>query len=121
VRELLLGAYRAHLARAGLKPGDRVAAVDLLPLVALAVQPDAFLADPRRKAFAEYGRARFAWDLAALVRAGLLSAGGLRLEIGPATMGATADKRRVLWLEVGSSGGQYYGSLRFVPAGGGER
>ncbi|MBI5487022.1 MAG: hypothetical protein HY905_06790 [Deltaproteobacteria bacterium] len=114
-REVLLGAYRAVLARAGRAPGERVDLVDLLPEIALVVQGDKFRSDPRKGSFSDYPRAQFAWDLAALVRAGLLSAGGLRLEIGPATMGTTAHKRRVLWLEAGAGGGQYCLSLRFVP------
>jgi hypothetical protein len=112
---VLLGAYRSLLARAGREFGERVDVVDLLPEVALAVQGEKFRGDPRRGSFADYPRAQFAWDLAALVRSGLLAAGGLRLEIGPATMGTTAHKRRVLWLEAGPGGGQYCLSLRFVP------
>jgi len=113
-RGVLLGAYRAWLARTGQQFGERVGVVDLLPEVALALQGDKFRADPRRGTFVDYPRAQFAWDLAALVRSGLLAAGGLRLEIGPATMGTTAHKRRVLWVEGGPGGGQYCLSLRFV-------
>ncbi|MDI7268679.1 MAG: hypothetical protein QME96_11865 [Myxococcota bacterium] len=116
--ESLLGAYRGWLARAGRAFGDRVDAVDLLPEVAVAMQGDDFLADPRRSSFADYPRAQFAWDVARLLESGLRGAGGMRLEIGPATMGSTARKRRVLWLEVGPGGGQYYASLRFATEAG---
>jgi hypothetical protein len=112
--EALLGAYRALLARTGRSFGDRVEAVELLPEVAVTAQGEQFRADPRRSSFSDYPRAQFAWDLARLLESGLRGAGGLRLELGPATMGSTARKRRVLWLEVGPGGGQYYSSLRFA-------
>ncbi len=119
VRALLLAAYRVCLARQDKAFGDRIDAVDLLPEVALAVQGDRFRADPTRGAFADYGRARFAFDLAAVAAAGLLRSGGTRLELGPATMGSATGKRgRALWLQVGPGGHQFYRSLRFAPDGG---
>lgn len=116
--ELLVGAYRAHLARHGGEFGQRVDAVELLPEVAVAVQGDKFRTDPRRKLFTDYSRAQFAYDLTQLIGAGLTAHNGVRLEMGPATMGATANKRRVLWLEVGPTEGQYFLSLRFTTMAG---
>ncbi|PIE25238.1 MAG: hypothetical protein CSA62_01455 [Planctomycetota bacterium] len=117
----LLGAYRARVGREGKAFGDRVELVDVLPELSLSFAPDA-----ARKASPTAGgkaptltlltRAEFAWLLDRLAREGALAQQGLRLELGTATGGSTKDKKRVLFLEAGMGGGQYYLSLRFVEA-----
>jgi len=112
--EALFAAWGAAVGRAGLPPGSRVELVQLLPEMGVEMQGRGL-----RKEAAAPSRAEFAFGLDALARSGGLEAGGKRIELGTATGGSTKDKKRVLYLEAGFGGGQYYLTLRFVPAGGG--
>ena len=112
--EALFAAWGAAVGRAGLAPGSRVELVQLLPEMGVE-----YLRRGLRKEAAPLTRAEFAFGLDALARSGGLEAGGKRIELGTATGGSTKDKKRVLYLEAGVGGGQYYLTLRFVPGGGG--
>ncbi len=111
--DLLQAAYRTVLVAEGAAPGDRVDLVDvLMPLSMLRVDrkvwrrsgPDALEPFPRHL---------LAFQLAKLRRDGVLERNGARLELGAATGGSTRDKRDVLYVPVGATDGQYYGSLKF--------
>lgn len=92
---------------------------DVLPEVALLVQPKRFRRDPSARNFQPYPRAQFAYDLWRLRRDRCLAHNGWRLVLGSATGGSTRDKKRVFWLEDADGNGQYYLTLRFVQEGGG--
>jgi hypothetical protein len=95
----------------------RVDLADLLGYVAFAFQKKKFMIDPSSSNYRGYGRARFAFDLARLRRAGLLRQRGHRLSLGAATGSATKDKTNVLYLEEGGGRGQYYATCWFVATG----
>ena len=105
-------AYRRTLAAHGLKWGERVDLVELLPELAFLQQSERFRKDPVREAFKPYGKVRFAYDLARLRRARHLEHLGARLTLGTATLGSTRQKDRVMFLEEAGQG-QYYLSLAF--------
>lgn len=106
-------AYRRCLTSAGLKAGERVELVDLLPELAFLMQSERFRKDPTREAFKPYGKVRFAYDLARLRRSRQLEHQGHRLTLGTATLGSTRHKDRVLFLEEAGQG-QYYLTLAFT-------
>jgi hypothetical protein len=115
----LLAAYRARVGREGKSFGERVELVDVLPELSLELNPDVarkavHSATGKAPSVPLLTRAEFAWLLDRLAREGGLAQQGLRLELGTATGGSTKDKKRVLFLEAGMGGGQYYLSLRFV-------
>lgn len=104
-----LAAYRARSARKGVRLGERIDLVDLLTELGLEYVERGIWSQLR-----PLTRPELAFCLDQLARAGSLEVGGLRLELGSATGGTTKDKKRVLFLEAGMGGGQYYLSLRFV-------
>ncbi|MGE0491071.1 MAG: hypothetical protein AB7S38_17825 [Vulcanimicrobiota bacterium] len=114
--ERLYTAYRKTLAGAGRRLGERVDLAELLPDLALAMQPSKFFADPVRDNYKPYGRVRLAYDLARLKKAGLLEHQGKRVTLGTATIGTTKKKDQVLYLEGPGGKGQYYLSLAFQEA-----
>ncbi len=105
-------AYRRCLLSQGLKPGDRVELMDLLPELAFLSQSDRFRKDPTRESFRPYGKVRLAYDLSRLRRSGTLEHQGARLTLGTATLGTARHKDRVLFLEEAGQG-QYYLTLAF--------
>lgn len=106
-------AYRARCGREGKPLGERVHIVDLIPELLVEYELRGM-----RKATSSFGRLELAFCLDRLAREGALEHGGRRLELGTATGGSTKDKKRVLFLTAGMGGGQYYLSVRVVPAGG---
>ncbi len=111
--EKLYLAYRKACAGAGKRPGERVDLAELLPDLALALQPKKFLANPTKDNYTPYGRVRLAYDLARLKREGLFEYQGKRLSLGTATIGTTRQKDKVLYLEGPGGKGQYYLSIAF--------
>lgn len=109
----LYEAYRRCLLAAGLKWGERVDLVDLLPEIAFLQQSEKFRKDPTKESFRPYGKVRLAYDLARLRRSRQLEMHGARLTLGTATLGSTRNKDRVLFLEEAGQG-QFYLSLAFV-------
>lgn len=114
---LLKKAYLSVLARNGAEFGDRVDLVDVtIPLSMLLAKPR----ELRKKgidALKPYPRELLAWQLAKLRQDGMLESEGFRLDLGAATGGSTKNKADVLFIPVGASSGQYYGSLRFERTG----
>lgn len=115
--DALREAYQILRIRQRLPNDARVALTDLLGHLALAFQGKKFLGDPSGSHYRDYGRARFAYDLARLRRAGLLERNDWRLSLGTATGTATKNKKDVLYIEEGGGRGQYYATLWFVAAG----
>lgn len=111
----LLRAYGAALGSAGLRPGERIELVDLLPHAALTYQNAKFLQNPQAKHYRPYTRMRFVYELGRLRAARLLEQGGLRLDLGTATGDSVKNKVRVFYLEDADGQGQYYLTLRFIP------
>lgn len=105
-------AYRRCLLSQGLKSGDRVELMDLLPELAFLSQSDRFRKDPTRESFRPYGKVRLAYDLSRLRRSGNLEHQGARMTLGTATLGTARHKDRVLFLEEAGQG-QYYLTLAF--------
>ncbi len=111
--ELLQGAYRMVVAADGSEPGDRIDLVDVLvPLSMLRVDRSR-LRSRGPEAMEPFSRPLLARQLAELRRDGMLERDGVRLDLGAATGGSPRDKADVLYIPVESTGGQYYGSLRF--------
>ncbi|MFN3199420.1 MAG: hypothetical protein ACE366_13535 [Bradymonadia bacterium] len=117
VFEQITGAYRALLGRKSLPGGERVFLVDLIPELLPARQSDAFWKrqDPRR--LITVTRARLAWELDQLQKARALEQGGWRIVLGTATAGSASQKKKVLFLESGPGGGQYYLSFTLKRTG----
>lgn len=87
--------------------GDRVEINSFLPYLALQFQSKAFGEQPETSRYNGYGRARFAFDLMQLRRAGGLSRDGWRLNLGVAT-GTTASKKgRSLFVEDEQGNGEF--------------
>lgn len=95
---------------------ERVEILDFLPYLALQFQRSAFRVEPTRRNYRDYSRVRFAWDVLQLRRAGMLTHGGWRLNLGVAT-GATASKKnRVIWFEDEDGEGEYKLTVFFTRA-----
>lgn len=95
---------------------ERVEILDLLPFLALQLQPRKFLLEPTAKNFVEYSRAHFAFDLMQLRRASRLSHGDWRLNLGVATGTSASDKKRALFVEDEHGNGEYKLTLYFTRA-----
>ena len=111
--DLLYSAYRTVLVADGAEEGERVDLVDVLVPLGMLKVDRAKLRKKGPEAIEAFPRHQLARQLALLRREGLLEKGGRRLELGAATGGSTKDKTNVLYVPVGATSGQYYGSLRF--------
>lgn len=112
-----LAAYRAALAALGRHFGDRVEILDFLPYLAIGKQSRRFRASPAKESFEPYGKARFAFDILRLRRAGTLARGGLRLNLGVATGTTATQKDRVVYLEDENGDGEYKLTVFFQQTG----
>lgn len=112
-----LSAWRAALAAADRPEGERVELLDFLPYLAIARQTRKFKASPAKETFKSYGKAMFAYDVLRLRRAGALSQGGLRLNLGVATGTTASQKDRVVYLEDEHGDGEYKLTVFFTSSG----
>ncbi len=112
--DLLLTAYRGVCGQRGVASGTRVELAEVLPMMALLLQPRSFRQNPVRERFAAYPKARFLYDLARLRAERVLERDGLRLDLGTATGDSAKNRARVFYLATPDGQGQYYLSLRFV-------
>lgn len=107
-------AYEVVLLHQRVGTGERVELVDLLvPLAFLTATPRSWRVQGPAGIEA-YPSHRLAWDLHHLRRSGKLEHGGVRLDLGVATGGSTANKHDVLFVPTSPTDGQYYASIRFV-------
>ena len=93
---------------------DIVELADVLPEVAMLVQPRAFLADPLGAKFKPYPKVRFLYDLWRLQRERCLEVDGWRLSLGDATGGSTKDRQRVFSVPGALGEPQFKLTLRFA-------
>lgn len=100
-------AYRSALAVEGKRMQDRVELLDFLPRLALELQGKKFRVDPTAEHFEGYPRARFAYDVLRLRRAGALEQQGRRIQFGVATGTSATQKDRVVYLEDEEGRGEY--------------
>ncbi len=112
-----VAAYRAALAVLGRSIGERVEILDFLPYLAVGKQSKRFRASPAKESFEPYGKARFAFDILRLRRAGGLAKNGLRLNFGVATGTTATQKARVIYLEDEHGDGEYKLTVFFTPTG----
>jgi hypothetical protein len=110
-------AWRAARAARGPQATEAVEILDFLPFLALTFQNDRFREQPLARHFADYGRARFAWDVLRLRRHGLLEHGGVRLSLGVATGRSASSKKRVLYFEDEEGKGEFKLTISFVRGG----
>lgn len=106
-------AYSAACAVLGKKRGERIEIVDFLPHLALRLQSKKFQVEPLRANWRDYPRARFAYDVHRLRKAGALSQNGQRMNFGVATGTTAAAKSRVLYLEDEHGRGEYKLTIYF--------
>ncbi len=119
--EATWSAYRGRLGREGSAPGERIHLVDLIPELTLEYAERKLWQGQKSEGLRTMTRLDLAFCLDRLAHEGGLQHGNLRLELGTATGGSTKDKKKVLFLEAGMGGGQYYLSLRFSQQPGGGR
>lgn len=113
-------AWRAACSTGSAGSGDRVEILDFLPYLALQLQPPAFRVEPIERNFRGYSRARFAFDMLRLRKAGQLTHNGWRMNLGVAT-GTTATKRnRVIFFEDDAGEGEFKLTVFFTRAEGRE-
>ncbi len=110
-------AYRAALAAAGRQFGDRVEMLDFLPYLAIGKQSKRFRASPAKETFESYGKARLAYDVLRLRRAGALARNGMRINFGVATGTTATQKSRVIYLEDEHGDGEYKLTIFFTTTG----
>jgi hypothetical protein len=78
------------------------------------IQPPKFLADPSRKNFIEYTRAKFGYDLYKLDKDEIKEIDGHRLSLVTATFDATSKKGTYIWVPINEKGeGVNYSYLTF--------
>lgn len=96
--------------------GDRIEIRAFLPQLALHLQPRAFGIEPNAKNFRPYSRARFAYDLMQLRRAGMLVRHGWRLNLGVASGATASNMNRVLFVEDERGNGEFKLTVYFTRA-----
>ena len=100
-------AYRRLLAVQGKQFGERVGVVDLYRELVWLRQSDKFRSAPAKASFSEYPRTYFAYDVRQLQATNTLVHNGQRLQFGTATIDATDDPNRSIWIPDGAEGGHY--------------
>ncbi|MCB9906103.1 MAG: hypothetical protein H6830_00120 [Planctomycetes bacterium] len=107
-------AYKAGLAAAGSKRGDRLELVDFLGYLAMRMQGQAFFVEPVAGNYRGYSRGQFAFDVNRLRLARGLQRDGKRMNFGVAT-GTTATKKgRVIYMEDEFGQGEYKLNIYFT-------
>jgi len=100
-------AYRRLLAVQGKQFGERVGVVDLFRELVWLRQSDKFRSAPAKASFSEYPRAYFAYDVRQLQASNTLTHNGHRIQFGTATIDATDNPNRSIWIPEGAEGGHY--------------
>lgn len=109
-------AWRAARAAAGPEATERVEILSFLPQLALQMQSESFRANPNAKNYREYTRARFAFDVLQLQRAGKIVQSGQRLNLGVATGTTASQRNRAIWLEDEQGEGEFKLTVYFTAA-----
>lgn len=100
-------AYNRVIASAGAQPGERANVVDCYRELVWLKQSDAFRRAPAKNSFADYPRAHFTYDMLQLRRQNLLTHKNHRLHFGTATIDATGNESRAIWMPDGADEGRY--------------
>jgi hypothetical protein len=103
----ILEAYRRLLAVQGKQFGERVSVIDVYRELVWLRQSDKFRSAPAKASFSEYPRSHFAYDVRQLQTTNTLVHNRQRLQFGTATIDATDDPNRSIWIPEGPEGGQY--------------
>lgn len=100
-------AYRRLLAMQGKQFGERVSVIDVYRELVWLRQSDKFRSAPAKASFSEYPRSYFAYDVRQLQASNTLVHNRQRLQFGTATIDATDDPTRSIWIPEGAEGGHY--------------
>jgi hypothetical protein len=103
----ILEAYKHTIAQQGKNFGDRVGVIDVYRELVWLRQTEKFREEPSKSSFTEYPRACFAYDVRQLQASKTLTHKGSRLQFGTATIDATDDRARSIWIPEGAEGGHY--------------
>jgi hypothetical protein len=113
---LLKTSWQVTLTARGQAEDDRVDLVDLLgPLSLLCTPPDSWR-NLKDRDLKPYPRYLFVYQLFRMRRDRALERDGWRLDLGAATGGSTRKKQNVLYIPTSPGDGQYYLTVRFIPA-----
>jgi hypothetical protein len=105
--DLMFEAYRRVLLQSAGQVGDRVNIVDCYRELVWLKQSATFRRAPAKSTFSEYPRAYFVYDILQLRKSKLLNHRNHRLQFGIATIDATGDDLRTVWVPDGAGDGQY--------------
>jgi hypothetical protein len=100
-------AYRRLIAVQGKNLGERIGVIDLYRELVWLRQSEKFRSAPAKSSFTEYPRAHFAYDVRQLQATNTLTHNNHRLQFGTATIDATDDPNRSIWIPEGAEGGHY--------------
>jgi len=115
--DLLYEAYRRVCRMNNIPLGERVPVMEVLQQYILFIQSKAFLSNPLRANFREYGRARFGYDLYRLRKSGVKARGRLKMFLVTATFDATRKKENFIWVPDNEKGeGTTYSYIAFREA-----
>lgn len=97
--------------------GGRVEILDFLPYLALQQQSKSFRVEPSERNYRGYSRARFAFDVNQLRKAGISTRDGWRMHFGVATGTTAMKKDRSIFIEDGRGNGEFQLTVYFKQAG----
>jgi hypothetical protein len=87
--------------------GDRVSVVDCYSELVWTRQSDGFRRAPTKSAFVDYPRSLFTFDMMQLRKQNILTHKSYKLHFGTATIDATGNDRRSIWMPDGAEEGHY--------------
>lgn len=106
--ELIYKAYQRVISSAGKTQDVRANIVDCYLELVWLKQSDNFRRNPSKNSFVDYPRPYFAFDLLQLRKQNLLSYNSNRLQFGTATIDATDNRLRSMWIPETAETGRYY-------------
>jgi hypothetical protein len=112
--ELIYKAYQRVISSAGKTQDASANIVDCYLELVWLKQSDNFRRHPSKNSFVDYPRPYFAFDLLQLRKQNLLSYNSRRLQFGTATIDATENRLRSMWIPETSETGRYYMDIYWV-------
>lgn len=113
--ELLYKACQRVVSSAGRTQEAHANIVDCYLELVWLKQSDSFRRNPSKNSFVDYPRPYFAFDLLQLRKQNLLSYNSHRLQFGTATIDATGNRLRSIWIPETSETGRYYMDIYWIP------
>lgn len=104
---LFFESYRRVLFAEGCQVGDRANIIDCYRELVWLKQSGSFKRRPSRDSFSDYPRDYFAFDVLQLRRNNVLTHKNHRLQFGTATIDATGNDLRSIWIPEGAGEGRY--------------